>query len=155
MSDSRSKKKLERRAARSKQVRKQKLRNYLVLAFVAIGLALLTWLPRQSAEPLVSEEVVALGAGVYAQTCASCHGDQGEGHSALVTAPALNGSEHSWHHADGQIQQLITMGGTQMPAFGDELEDEEIFAVIRFIQTWWSADQLASQQRASQSNPMQ
>ena len=155
MSELQSKKRLERRAARNKQVRKEKLRNYFVLALVAIGLALLSWLPRQSADRVVSDEIIKVGADVYAETCASCHGDQGEGHSALVSAPALNGSEHSWHHADGQIQQLIIEGGTQMPAFGQELESEEIFAVLRFIQTWWSEDQLASQQRASQSNPLQ
>ena len=155
MSELQSKRRLERRAARNKQVRKEKLRNYFVLALVAIGLALLSWLPRESAEPLASEEIIKLGADVYAETCASCHGEEGEGHLVLVSAPALNGSEHSWHHADGQIQQLIIEGGRQMPAFGEELADEEVFALIRFIQTWWSEDQLASQQRASQSNPLQ
>jgi mono/diheme cytochrome c family protein len=155
MSVSHSKKSLARRAARSQQTHKEKLRYLFVFTLVAIGLALLTWQPRQSANPLVAEDVITLGASVYAQTCASCHGDQGEGHAALLSAPALNGSEHSWHHADGQIQQLIMEGGVEMPSFGAELADEEILAVVRFIQTWWSADKLAAQQRASQSNPLQ
>jgi mono/diheme cytochrome c family protein len=42
-----------------------------------------------------------------------------------------------------------------MPAFGEQLNHDEIVAVIRFMQTWWTADQLAAQQTASQSNPIQ
>jgi mono/diheme cytochrome c family protein len=40
-----------------------------------------------------------------------------------------------------------------MPAFGDQLTDTEILAVIRYIQTWWTADQIDSQQQASESYP--
>lgn len=41
------------------------------------------------------------------------------------------------------------------PAFGEQLSHEEIVAVIRYVQTWWTADQLASQQQASQQSPLQ
>lgn len=97
--------------------------------------------------------MVALGRQVYAESCASCHGAQGEGHAELIQAPALDETEHAWHHADGQLQDLLTNGGALMPAFGDQLTDEEMLAVISYIQTWWTADQLASQQRASESYP--
>ncbi len=126
-----------------------------MLVLVAIGLAYLLLQPKQPAEPLASEQVIALGSEVYAQTCASCHGDSGEGHAAVPAAPALDGSEHSWHHPDGQIQDLILDGGNLMPALRDQLTEDEVVAVIRFVQTWWSADQLASQQRVSESNPLQ
>jgi mono/diheme cytochrome c family protein len=65
----------------------------------------------------------------------------------------LDNSEHAWHHPDGQIQELTINGGNMMPAFGDKLGDEEIKAVIRYLQTWWTAEQFAAQQKAGQSNP--
>lgn len=155
MSASKSNKRQKRRSEKSTQLRKEKQRNILVLSLVAIGLAFLLLQTSKPAEPLASEQVIALGSEIYAQTCATCHGDEGEGHKAILTAPALNGSEHSWHHPDGQIQSLILDGGNLMPALRDQLTDDEVVAVIRFVQTWWSADQLASQQRVSESNPLQ
>ena len=102
----------------------------------------------------VDNDTLALGEKVYQTTCASCHGEKGEGH-VLEAAPALDASEHAWHHPDGQIQMLIKNGGRIMPALGDQLTDEEIVAVIRYIQTWWTADQLRRQQASSVQFPLQ
>ena len=60
---------------------------------------------------------LALGAQVYVENCAACHGPKGEGHADIAAAPALDASEHAWHHADGQLQQLILEGGQIMPSF--------------------------------------
>jgi mono/diheme cytochrome c family protein len=128
--------------------------NWLLLALVLASAAILAYLSIQSGEPIASAEVIALGAQVYGEACANCHGDQGQGHAFVEQAPALDNSEHAWHHPDGQIQDLIMNGGSMMPAFGDKLGDEEIKAVIRYFQTWWTAEQLATQQRASQSSPL-
>lgn len=134
--------------------RKLRIRNTLVIFGVATFAIYLLLSADDPAEALASDEVIQLGQRVYAETCAACHGSQLEGHYGLPEAPALNGSEHSWHHADGQIQSLIEEGGMLMPALGNDLSDEEVFAVIRYIQTWWTADQLDFQQRASQGNPI-
>jgi len=141
-----------RKKARIKQ-RNRLIRTVFFLAVVILGVTYLTIQSGKTAEPLVSPEIIAEGKQIYEATCISCHGEQGEGHIALAQAPALNGNEHSWHHPDGQIQTLIQDGGVSMPPFRDSLENDEIFAVLRYVQTWWSADQLNSQQRASQSNP--
>ena len=101
-----------------------------------------------------SDEVLAQGQAVYANTCAVCHGDQGQGH-VLPEAPALNETEHAWHHPDGQIQEIIKNGGKVMPPLGDQLTDGEIVAVIRYIQTWWRPDQLRQQQARSLQYPLQ
>lgn len=150
--------KRERRAARREEAITSRSRRRLAnLVLIALGLALIAYfvyIGNRPADALVSEEVLALGARVYAENCASCHGDQGQGHVLVEQAPALDSSEHAWHHPDGQIQQLIEQGGTTMPAFGDKLDQDEIFAVIRFIQTWWTAEQLAAQQEASQNHPL-
>ncbi|MEX1071557.1 MAG: cytochrome c [Anaerolineales bacterium] len=133
--------------------RNRRLMGWLLLAILLAGTAFSVYLSNKPGEPLASAEVIALGAQVYSQNCASCHGDQGQGHAFVEQAPALDNSEHAWHHPDGQIQDLIINGGNMMPVFGDKLGDEEIKAVLRYFQTWWTAEQLAAQQKASQSNP--
>jgi len=145
----------ERRTKRKLQEARRKRQNYIVLGLLAVTLVYFGLQSAPPAEPLASNQVISAGADVYIETCASCHGENGEGHAALITAPALDGSEHSWHHSDGQIQALILDGGVEMPAFSDELTGDEIVAVIRFLQTRWSADQLASQQRVSETSPLQ
>jgi mono/diheme cytochrome c family protein len=92
----------------------------------------------------VSQEILAYGEEIYQANCAACHGDQGQGH-ALAAAPALNGSEHSWHHSDGQITDLLRNGGTQMPAVAAEWGDEDIEAVISYFKQWWSGQQRVAQ----------
>ncbi len=101
----------------------------------------------------VDEDMLALGEQVYQNTCAACHGENGEGYG-IPQAPALDETEHAWHHPDGQIQELIQNGGKVMPALGDQLTDEEIVAVIRYIQTWWTPDQLRQQQARSLQYPL-
>ena len=105
------------------------------------------------AEPLTGD-TITMGARVYEQSCAACHGAQGEGHAAVAEAPALDETEHAWHHPDGQIQQLILNGGQLMPALGEQLSAEEVVAVIRYFQTWWTPDQLAQQQARSRQFPL-
>jgi mono/diheme cytochrome c family protein len=114
----------------------------------------INWDSNQTAEPLASEPTILQGEQVFAQNCATCHGEQGEGHAAVVQAPALNGDEHAWHHPDGQLQEIIINGGVEMPSFQDDLSNEEVAAVIRYFQTLWRADQLKAQQANSAQNPL-
>jgi mono/diheme cytochrome c family protein len=141
------------RAKRRGQARTYALRNGILAVLALAGILYFTLSLNRKAEPLATEAVLARGAEVYAANCASCHGDRGQGHALLAQAPALDGSGHAWHHPDGQIQSLLLEGGILMPSFGDQLDNEEMYAVLRHIQTWWRADQLASQQAASQAQP--
>lgn len=102
-----------------------------------------------------TEDPFALGKQVYAEYCAACHGPNGKGHAEVEVAPALDASEHAWHHPDGQLQQLIIEGGQTMPAFGEHLTNGEIIAVIRYFQSWWAPGQLQSQQSMSRQFPLQ
>jgi len=123
-------------------------------ALLIVGLVILSQIDGKApTEVVASDDVVALGKEVYSNTCAACHGEQGQGH-VLPEAPALDETEHAWHHPDGQIQDLIKNGGQVMPALGDQLTDEEIVAVIRYIQTWWTPDQLHQQQARSMQYPL-
>ncbi|MCP4139736.1 MAG: cytochrome c [Chloroflexi bacterium] len=137
-----------------KDRRKRQILIYLFWGVLIIGLTL--WLTSQKNRPseaLVSDDILLLGKEVYAENCATCHGATGEGHAKIQSAPALNSSEHAWHHADGQLQRLITDGGKIMPSFGEKLTDDEIVAVIRYFQTWWTQSQLDSQQSLSEQDP--
>ncbi|MDA1330488.1 MAG: cytochrome c [Chloroflexi bacterium] len=154
MTSTKAEKRKERRAKRAVENKRVIAGKGILLVAVLALVIYMIFLGMKPAEPLASEQIIELGALTYAESCASCHGDQGQGHGLVASAPALDGSEHAWHHPDGQIQEIVISGGQLMPPFGDQLSDSEIVAVIRFIQTWWSADQLASQQNASAANPL-
>ena len=65
-------------------------------------------------------------------------------------APALDHSEHAWHHPDQQIHDWVKNGklglGREMPALGDQLSDAEIEAEIAYLHTLWTPEQLETQQ---------
>lgn len=115
-------------------------------------------------------ELVALGADVYATSCASCHGASGEGQpnwksrlpDGSLPAPPHDASGHSWHHADGLLLRIIRDGGAQfatatfrsnMPAFGEQLSERELRAVIELMRSWWGAEERAFQAQVSEQDP--
>lgn len=87
-----------------------------------------------------------LGAQVYSQNCASCHGETGSGTPGvfppLAGDPIVNGKD-----ADAHIKIVLkglsgkAIGGTkyaaQMPSFGPQLSDDQIAAVIDHERTSW------------------
>jgi mono/diheme cytochrome c family protein len=66
------------------------------------------------------------GAEVFASICAGCHGADGTG----GTGPDLTASTSLTK--DGIVDQ-VTNGGTNMPAYGDQLSTEEIDAVADYV----------------------
>jgi mono/diheme cytochrome c family protein len=105
---------------------------------------------------------VALGAKLYAQHCAACHGTRLEGQpnwrarlpSGRLPAPPHDDSGHTWHHSDA-VLFAITKNGvvppygpagyqSDMPAFADRLSDREIWAVLAYIKSHWSQQVLAA-----------
>ncbi|MBW8367089.1 MAG: c-type cytochrome [Arenimonas sp.] len=76
---------------------------------------------------------VALGAKVYADSCASCHGAQGEG----GTGTALGNATMLALTPDSFIRHTIENGrdGTPMLAFRDSLSREQIDGVTAFIRS--------------------
>ncbi len=105
---------------------------------------------------------VALGAKVYARTCAFCHGARLEGQpdwrarlpNGRLPAPPHDASGHTWHHPD-QLLFAITKNGivpphapagyqSDMPAFAGSLSDEEIWAALAYIKKQWSREALSA-----------
>ena len=106
---------------------------------------------------------VALGRQVYAAHCAMCHGAKLEGEpnwairkpNGRLPAPPHDRSGHTWHHPD---RDLITMTKkslaglepgyqSDMPAFEGVLTDEQIVAVLAFIESNWPTE-IRERQRA-------
>jgi mono/diheme cytochrome c family protein len=98
---------------------------------------------------------LALGEKLYAQQCASCHGANLEGQpdwrkrlpNGRFPAPPHDASGHTWHHPD-EVLFAITKHGlvppyapagyeSDMPAFGGKLSDQEIRAVLAYIESRW------------------
>ena len=121
----------------------------LVAVLVAAALFVITRVPAQDTQvegiQSVSAETLARGATLFGETCAACHGASGEGHATALNAPALNGSEHTWHHSDEQIVGLIRQGGMQMPAVGADWSDADIEAVLAHVKAWWTPQQRETQ----------
>lgn len=84
--------------------------------------------------PEVERGDKAQAAVVFARQCASCHGSEGEG----ATAISLNNAVFLDTASDGQIAYAILHGrrGTPMPAFEDELTDQQLSDLLDLIRSW-------------------
>lgn len=104
---------------------------------------------------------IAQGAALYTARCASCHGANLEGQpnwqqplaNGTMPAPPHDASGHTWHHNDASLFATVKYGGAAtsptgapnaMPAFAD-LTDDEIWAVLAYIKSTWSAELQAAQ----------
>lgn len=102
---------------------------------------------------------LALGQKLYAQHCASCHGANLEGQpqwqkrlpNGKMPAPPHDETGHTWHHPDEVLFGITKYGmalyappgyQSDMPAFGGQLSDDEIRAVLAFIQSRWTSPEL-------------
>jgi mono/diheme cytochrome c family protein len=104
--------------------------------------------------------VLARGEALYRQHCAVCHGARLEGQpdwrrrlpSGRLPAPPHDDSGHTWHHT-GELLFNITKHGVKppyappgyesdMPGFAERLSDDDIWAVLAWIGSHWSAEVL-------------
>ena len=115
---------------------------------------------RQAAAPLHSlrpddPQVLRVGARIYAQQCAACHGAKGEGQpdwrdrgpDGLLPAPPQDATGHNWQHPGEQLFAITQQGlaqlikqpdyRTAMPIYGGVLSDDEIVAVLSWIKAQW------------------
>ena len=74
---------------------------------------------------------------LYAEHCASCHGDDGSGASAL----SLNNPRFLATASDGFLRYSIAHGrpGTPMPAFQGDLSDQAIDDLVVLVRSWQRA----------------
>ncbi|HYY60733.1 MAG TPA: cytochrome c oxidase subunit II [Burkholderiales bacterium] len=83
------------------------------------------------------KELVARGEKVYGQICVACHAPQGQGTPAMK-APALAGNKFVVGAKDGPIDTVLNgRPNTAMQAFGKQLSDTEIAAVLTYVRASW------------------
>jgi mono/diheme cytochrome c family protein len=122
------------------------------------------WSKRSLADP-DDAALVAEGRAVYADRCASCHGEHLEGQanwrrrlpSGHLPAPPHNPSGHTWHHPDEILFGMVKHGlgpyappgyESDMPPFEQILSDSQTWAVLAFIKSTWPEHIRKRQQRA-------
>lgn len=82
------------------------------------------------------EELKARGEKVYAGNCVACH--QASGQGIKGTFPALDGSKIATGPKQAHIDMVLNgKTGTAMAAFGKQLSDTEIAAVITYERNSW------------------
>lgn len=103
--------------------------------------------------PDLDEQAVALGAQVYGQYCASCHGADLGGEpdwkipnaDGTYPAPPHDETGHTWHHSDATLTEIVTVGVdvavSRMPTYGDLLTEDEIQAVLEFLKSNWGPEE--------------
>ena len=131
----------------------------LVLLVAGVGYLSLRATDRQAAASHSlrpdDPQVLRVGARIYTQQCAACHGAKGEGQpdwrdrgaDGLLPAPPHDPSGHTWHHPDEQLFAITKQGlaqlinqpdyRTAMPIYGGVLSDDEIVAVLSWIKAQW------------------
>jgi len=84
-------------------------------------------------------ELMNLGKQVYNKTCAVCHKPDGSG--MPPTFPALSGSKVTIGGPAKHIDTVLNgVQGTAMQAFGAQLSDSEIAAVVTYERNSWGND---------------
>jgi mono/diheme cytochrome c family protein len=72
---------------------------------------------------------------LYANHCAVCHGDQGQG-AGLAEEP-LNSAEFLASRGDDDLRQAIIKGvPNAMPPYEDRLSTEDMADIIAFFRSW-------------------
>jgi mono/diheme cytochrome c family protein len=94
------------------------------------------------------------GKQLYARVCASCHGRRLQGQLlwqvrdqyAGRRAPAHDQTGHTWQHPDEELFYITKFGRfpatpstvkSYMPAYGDNLSDDQILSIIAYIKATW------------------
>lgn len=111
---------------------------YTILSVLILLLLLILFIPAAAQEG-DDQEKLELGARIYAENCALCHGDDGQGRVGATLAkdwPSIR--------PDLRVRETVINGvpGTLMPAWseakGGPLSDDEIDALVFYILSWQS-----------------
>ncbi len=102
-------------------------------------------------------EAVTRGAKLYDSYCLSCHGARGTGEPQIppsirlpgyFVAPALDDSQHAWHHTDEALVRVILDGSPRtkrMPAWKNVLKTQDAFDIVAYMKSLWGARALECQ----------
>ena len=83
----------------------------------------------------ISAKAQAGGAATFKAKCVLCHGADGTGNTTLgkqLQAANLR-SKDVQKKSDAELHKVIHDGNGNMPPFGDQLSDDEINQVIKYV----------------------
>ena len=104
-----------------------------------------------------NQEIIQQGKVIYETRCATCHGRNLKGQAVwnrrrqkkYILGPAHDDTGHTWNHSHQQLFDMVKYGSVptgdtdikgRMPAFRWVLSDEEIWAVLSYIESQWPSD---------------
>ena len=82
----------------------------------------------------------AMGARIYSDTCARCHGEDGKGQTPTV--PPLRDATRALKPSPYELLAFVVTSakGSMMPAWGTRLTNEELVSVVNTVRTSWRHD---------------
>ncbi|MES1153885.1 MAG: cytochrome c, partial [Rhodanobacter sp.] len=103
--------------------------------------------PAPPTTPFDARMLAGQGAKVYAKHCAECHGKHGEGVAGVY--PPLDGNSSVTEPTGINATRMVLLGGFapvtaanqrpySMPPFAQQLNDEDVAAVVGYIRQSWS-----------------
>lgn len=123
---------------------------FSVLNFIPVGVMAETG-------QLPDKKRIASGKILYEQYCQSCHGVRGIGepvapigirNPAYFIAPALDGSQHAWHHTDEDLIKNILEGSPRtkrMAPWNKVLSENDARDLVDYMKSLWGPRELECQ----------
>jgi mono/diheme cytochrome c family protein len=91
---------------------------------------------------------------LYQASCASCHGDHGQGAAMPgLGLPRLDSGGTTWQQSDAALALLIRNGSGLMAGVGTAWSDEDVNAVLNLIRSWWTPEQQRRHDALSPRSP--
>lgn len=132
--------------------------------------SLITVQPGRNTAITADASQIADGRSLYVTYCASCHGLNLEGQpnwkrplpNGMMPAPPHDATGHTWHHPDSLLFQITKYGGQSiaspgyvsgMPAFGNQLTDRQIWAILAYIKSTWPPEIREAQEAVNRRSP--
>ncbi len=94
----------------------------------------------EAPSPEMIEQAIA---ALYQQRCASCHGATGAGDGAdapIAEMPDFTAATYQDSKTDADLARAIRMGSGLMPAFGDQLNERGITALVGHVRRLRATD---------------
>lgn len=89
------------------------------------------------------KSVLERGAGVYARSCASCHGSPGmpgRSRGFKIKPPNLGNRALQRRLSDADLVRTIRKGRGEMPSFGRMLSQEELNQLVVYLRSLAASD---------------
>jgi mono/diheme cytochrome c family protein len=118
--------KVKRQRSDNRGLRRTRVLAFSVFCMFAILIACIS---------LLAEENSSAGEAVFKRKCVLCHGADGSGNTPLgKQLQAANlGSKEVQKLTVAEMRKQVHDGRANMPAFGDQLSDEEVTQVIQYV----------------------